>query len=202
MYQKFQLKMSSYLVFSIKDIEKEFPKFDKKALVYWQKKGYIIKIRNGYYCFSTIEKNDFFLFHVGNKIYSPSYISLETALSYYNVIPEGVYTITSITTLKTNRFNTPVGQFDFKHVQPQLFYGYQLVPFQNKKVSMATIEKTVLDYIYLHANLNQTIDFSVLRWNKDILKQMDFLLFEKYQLLFNSKTLNKRIKQFIKYLHA
>lgn len=202
MYQLFQRKMSPYIVFSIKDIEKEFASFDKKALVYWQKKDFLIKIRNGYYCFSEIERNELFLYYVGNKIYSPSYISLETALAYYHVIPEGVFSTTGITTLKTSDFTTPVGCFEYKHVKPSLFFGYQLISFKNKKIKLAKIEKTILDYIYLHANLNQVDDFSALRWNKEILNQIDFQLLQNYQLLFNSKALNKRVKQFINYLHA
>ena len=42
---------------------------------------------------------------VANKIYSPSYISLETALSYYGLIPESVYALTSVSTRKTISFN-------------------------------------------------------------------------------------------------
>lgn len=174
----------------------------KKALVYWQKKGYIIKIRNGHYYFSDIEKSELFLLYSSNKIYAPSYVSLESALSYYSIIPEGVFTTMSISTLKTNNFITSLGKFEYKHVKSSLYFGYKLVTFQNKKIKIATIEKTILDYIYLHVTLNHVEDFIALRWNKEVLKQIDFQLFESYQFIFNSNALNKRVKQFLKYLYA
>lgn len=202
MYLDFQNKMQKYLVFSINDIDKEFPKFDKKALVNWQKKEYIVKIRNGYYCFSHSNASEHFLYYCANKIYYPSYISMETALSYYNIIPEGVYTVTSITTLKTNSFNTSIGQFEYKHVKPKLYFGYKLLLFENKKVRMATLEKTVLDYIYLHTDLNHFDSYAALRWNKEVLTQLDFQLLDSYLLLYNSKALNIRITIFKNYINA
>ena len=41
-------------------------------------------------------------FEIANYIYNPSYISLESALSYYGILSQFVYTITSITTKKSN----------------------------------------------------------------------------------------------------
>lgn len=202
MYQLFLKKMTPYIVFSIKDIEKEFGLFDKKNLVNWQKKEYITKIRNGYYCFSDIEKNEFFLYHTSNKIYTPSYISLETALANYNIIPEGVFSIIGITTLKTTHFSSPIGQFEYKHVKPSLFFGYKIIKFQNQIYKIAAPEKAILDYIYLHPNLNHLEDFNALRWNKKLLSNLDLNLFKQYQLLFNSNALNNRIAHFFNYLYA
>ncbi len=202
MYLQFKEKMHPYQVFSIKDIKKEFPKFDNKALVFWQKKGYIIKIKNGYYCFSDYEKEEFFLFFVANKIYSPSYISLEIALSYYNVIPENTFITTSISTLKTNTVDSPVGVFTYKHVKPHLFFGYQLLSYKTKQIKIATLEKATLDYLYLNSHIADVNDIKALRWNKEKLINMNFQLFKKYQILFNSKALNKRVKQLLNYLYA
>ncbi len=42
---EFKNYFNPYQVFSIKDIEKEYPKFNKMNLIAWQKKKYIIKIR-------------------------------------------------------------------------------------------------------------------------------------------------------------
>lgn len=202
MYLQFKEKMLPYQVFSTKDIKKEFPKFDNKSLVYWQKKGYIIKIRNGYYCFSDYDNREFFQFFVANKIYSPSYISLETALSYYNVIPENTFITTSVSTLKTNVIKSSICTFTYKHLKPNLFFGYQLKTYKTKQVKIATIEKTILDYLYLHSQIKDTDDYEALRWNKNILNNINFQLFENYLLLFNSKALNKRVKHLLKYLYA
>lgn len=202
MYSLFLQKMSIYTVFSVSDIEKEFPNFDKKNLVYWQNKGYIQKIRNNYYSFSSIKKDEAFLYVVSNKIYTPSYISFESALAYYNVIPEGVYTTTAVSTLKTNTFSTPFGYFTYKHLKPSLFFGYQLIRNQHQVFKMAELEKTILDYMYLNHKLTDSDDFDALRWNKEVLKQLNFKLLADYQSLFNSKALNHRVNQFLIYLNA
>ena len=202
MYNLFQQKMSIYAVFSVSDIKKEFPHFDKKNLVYWQKKGYIQKIRNNYYSFFIPPKDEIFLYVASNKIYAPSYISFESALAYYNVIPEGVYMITAVSTLKTNMFSTPFGEFTYKHLNPMLFFGYRLIKSETQIFKIAELEKTILDYIYLNHKLISSDDFASLRWNKEVLKQMDLNLLADYQILFNSKVLNERVNQFLIYLNA
>ena len=202
MFQRFQLKMSPYIVFSVKDIVKEIPSFDKKALVYWQKKGYINKIRNKYYCFTNTAQDEFFLFLIANKIYHPSYISFESALAYYNVIPEGVYTITSASTLKTTLFSSSEGMFSYRKLKSSLFFGYQLIKYQNQHIKIAGLEKTVLDYIYLNTKNSTVNDFIMLRWNKEVLRNLNFKMLAEYQQLFQSKALNKRMDQFLKYLNA
>lgn len=202
MYNLFQQKMSIYAVFSVVDIEKEFPHFDKKNLVYWQKKGYLQKIRNNYYSFSAIPKDEVFLYVASNKVYTPSYISFESALAYYNVIPEGVYTITAVSTLKTNTFSTPLNNFTYKHLKPALFFGYQLIKNKTQIFKMAELEKTILDYMYLNHKLTGSEDFDALRWNKEVLKQLNLKLLADYQILFNSKALNIRVNHFLKYLNA
>ena len=57
--------------------------------------GLFLKLRNGFYILKDSNPNHYF---IANKLYQPSYVSLETALSHYGVIPETVYATTSITT--------------------------------------------------------------------------------------------------------
>ena len=128
-FQEFRLTLKDYPVFSIVEIEKLFPSFDKKNLVYWQKKNYIQKIRNSWYRFTESTLNTDILFFTSNQIYQPSYISLESALSHYGFIPEGVFKITAISTLKTQEFTTPIGVFGFQNLKTNLFFGYQIVNF-------------------------------------------------------------------------
>src|SRR3989344_4847720 len=65
----------------------------------YKKRGFILQIKRGLYVFPDVLPPDVY---IANKLYSPSYISLEFALSYHGVIPETVYEITSVTT-KTTR---------------------------------------------------------------------------------------------------
>jgi predicted transcriptional regulator of viral defense system len=102
-FLKFKFVMQQFPVFSVREIEKHFPRFDSRRLVEWQQKDYIQKLRNRYYRFTDYPLNEEGLFYCANTIYKPSYVSLESALSIYGFIPEGVFQITSCTTLKTSR---------------------------------------------------------------------------------------------------
>jgi hypothetical protein len=66
---------------------------------------------------------------------------------------------------------------------------------------MASMEKAILDYLYLHSQLNTVDDFEALRWDKEALKQLDIVRFFDYLQLFNSKTLSNRAQILKKYIH-
>jgi predicted transcriptional regulator of viral defense system len=201
-YLEFEKSLKEFPIFSIRDIKKQYPNFDNRRLVEWQQKNYIQKIRREYYCFEERKKNENFLFFAANKIYSPSYVSLESALAFYNFIPEGVFLTTSITTRNTARYNTPVGDFLYSHFKAQLFFGYRLIQNESVAIKIAEPEKVVLDYLYLK-KLNSENDITALRFNEIHIKDMvDFYKLENYQKIFNSKVLDKRIKLFRKIINA
>jgi predicted transcriptional regulator of viral defense system len=202
MFLKFKDTFKDFIVFTPNDIRKYFPNFDKKNLVNWQKKGYVQRIRNNYYCFPDNQKSEAFLYFVANSIYPPSYVSLESALNFYGIIPEGVYTITSITTLKTNAFDTDFTRFTFRNVKTNLYFGYRLLSYQNQHIKIASLEKTVLDYLYLNPSANEVSVFQDLRWNKEELLNINRDLFNKYLKAFDSKALNQRVVLFLNYLYA
>ena len=79
----------------------------------WKNKGYIKKIIDKYYYFSDIEIDELFLFFAANKIYSHSYISFETALAFYNLIPESVYIIRSASARQTYIFQSEIVEFQY-----------------------------------------------------------------------------------------
>src|SRR3989338_6658324 len=107
-FLEFKQNLKDFITFNLQDIRKIEPGFDLRRLSEWQRKGYIQKLRRGYYIFSDIALNEEKLFLVANRLYGPSYVSLEMALSFYGLIPEGVYALTSITTRKTEHFKAPV----------------------------------------------------------------------------------------------
>ena len=130
-----------------------------------------------------------------NRIYSPSYISLQWAMSHYRLIPEGVYTITAITSLKTQDFNTNIGSFSYKHVKPALMFGYRLVSFENVTYKLAEPEKLILDYLYLNASINSLDDLESLRLNVTELKSLlEKQKLQDYLAIFKNKALEKRVK--------
>ena len=114
---------------------------------------HIIRIRRGLYCLSTpLKKNNINPYVAAQYIYGPSYISLETALSYHNWIPEAVYSFTNVSKKKSKEFDTPIGQFSYTRVPQKVLYtGVERVVTDNKGVFfMASALKALCDYIYIH----------------------------------------------------
>jgi predicted transcriptional regulator of viral defense system len=195
---EFQNTFRGFPIISISDIEKSYPNFDNRRLVEWQHKGYLIKIKNGYYIFANHEKSESFLFLLANKIYKPAYVSLESALWYYGLIPEGVFAVTSITTNNTATYNNKLGRFIYRHLKPQLFFGYSLIQHNGYSISIADPEKALLDFLYLN-KVNDNDSIRELRINYlQIHEAIDYSKLEKYLSLFKSKVLNTRVALFKK----
>lgn len=88
--------------------------------------------------------------YVANYLYQPSYISLEHALRFYQMIPEEVYQFTSITTRKTASFQNKLGTFVYRHINKPLFWGFDIVQDNGWNVHIATREKAVVDFLYFN----------------------------------------------------
>ena len=201
-YLLFKKALEQFPVFSVQDIRKQFNDFDNRRLVEWQEKGYIIKLRRGYYSFEEVEKGEAFRYYSANKLYSPSYISMESALSYYNLIPEGVFTTVSLTTRNTTTFSTPMGSFSYRNVKAPLFFGYRLLNIHGHTIKMAEPEKSILDYLYLN-KIDPSEMLEGIRLNKpQLLDLLDFNKLHQYQELFHSKKLQQRIQLLKKMIHA
>jgi predicted transcriptional regulator of viral defense system len=199
-YLEFRERLLPLGFFSIPNIKIFFPDFDNRRLVEWQDKGYLIKIINKWYVFAEIEQSMEGLYRIANKIYQPSYVSLESAFSYYNLIPEGVFTITSVSTKKTSTFDTPIGNFGYRSIQSSLFFGYQIKQVGNMHFAMADLEKCILDYLYLHPNLVRIEDFEALRLNPTSLSQIKWELMKDYLKIYDNKSLEKRAEGLINYV--
>lgn len=216
----FQKKVMPYPVISLNDILKAMPNFNRIQLDRWEKKGYVKKIRREYYALPTAPAPDSqvspeLAFYAANKIYSPSYISLEKALRIYNFIPEEVFQITSVSTKKTSTFNTPIGSFSYRHIKPSLFFGYVLTeghelglgasfspgvgPTPGRpKILLAEPEKAILDYIYLNPRLKTVDDFAEMRINvEEFNKKIDLYKLLRYLEAFENKALSVRAETFL-----
>ena len=200
-YIQFRELLKDFSAFSVNDIENTGRKFHRRRLHEWQGKGYIQKIIKGYYIFSDLECTEQILFEIANKIYNPSYISSEMALSYYHLIPESVYEITSVSTRRTYKFKTQIAEFSYRTIKPSLFFGYNIIKYGKKCFKIAALEKAILDYFYLNTDYRNETDFASLRVNKDMFfKQVNeerlFIFLEK----FGKATLAKRIESFWEFM--
>ena len=187
-------QLQNFPLFSLSDIRTFDPDFDRRRLSEWQAKNYLQMIIRGFYRFTDTPLNDLTLFFIANKIYQPSYISLEMALAYYHLIPESVYTITSISSAKTTTFTTPVGTFAYQSVRPELLFGITLLPYQDKHLAISAIEKGILDYFYLHPELNTSEKIAGLRLNSDeLIRQVSWPKLDQYLQIFQNQAMTRRI---------
>ena len=199
---EFKEKLKDFAVFSLNDIRKVEADFDLRRLNEWMGKGYIKNIRRGYYIFSDLRIDEESLFLVANKIYAPSYVSLEMAMSLYGLIPEAVYGITSATSRKTNSFKAGIGNFIYRHIKPGLMFGYGFREYENHRLAVAEIEKSVLDYLYLNPAIKEGKDFQGMRFNASEFKaRADMAKLNRYLAAFNSKSLSARVKKFLIYIN-
>jgi len=195
-YLEFRKGVLAFQVFSTRDIEKLFPDFDSRRLVEWQEKGYLRKLVNKWYMLAECKEDEQLLYRISNCIYRPSYISLVSALAFYHLIPEGVYSTTAITTKKTKKYVNPLGTFDFQSLKPTLFFGYTIL-HRGKlpPVLMADMEKAILDYLYLQNSLQSAEDIEHLRFNfTELRSTCDWQKMSSYQLEFKSRVVDKRVK--------
>lgn len=151
------------------------------ALGRYVKMGLIKSPKRGLYYFTDSPPDTYLL---ANKIYIPSYISFETALSYYSIIPEVVYTITCATTKITREFDNDDITFAYYKIKMQAFAGY----LKKEDYLIADPEKALTDYLYFVAlgkkTLNDRLDTRGLNKSKIL----------KYAKLFDNQKLDKIAK--------
>ncbi len=199
-YNELQKQLKDFLIFSLTDIRKIEPAFHRPRLNEWQSKGYIKKLRRGYYMFSDAALDEKALFLIANRLYAPSYISFEMAFAHYGLIPESVYGITSATAQKTNNFKTPIGEFIYRHLKPSLMFGYRLIDRGGQNFKIAEMEKALLDYFYINPRIRSEADFFELRFkSEDFFAKADMAKLDNYLAVFGSAALNQRVGKFLKF---
>ena len=153
------------------------PREIRRQLSRWRQAGKIHQLRRGLYCLAPpFQKESPHPFLVANRMLPASYVSLQSALAYFGMIPEYVPVTTSVTTRRPARWETPLGIFDFRHIQVDFFDGYHLVDLSEKQQSfIAGPEKALLDLIYLEPR-GDTIDY-LIELRLVNLNQLDWRLF-------------------------
>lgn len=121
----------------------------KRALA----KGEILNIRRGLYLLAPCyQMKPVSVYGLSLRVYGPSYISLETALSYHGWIPEAVYACTCVSFGRAKEFTTPLGLFSYKRVPQRTFYAgvERCVDPDGNTWFMASPVKALADYVYLY----------------------------------------------------
>jgi len=207
-YIEFKERLLPEGCFSIHQARLYFPTFDRNNLTRWTKKGLLLRLRQEWYAFPELLQRPDFSRYVAGRIYRPSYISLHTALSIYGMIPEAVTCITSVSTLKTARFENAFGQYAYQNVKPELFFGYKpmMLPVNNSIFNspqqvwmLAHPEKALIDLLYLYPFYDNEQELEQLRLDEDYMTdELNLERLSDYQQKMGNKALDARVKKLLK----
>ncbi len=125
---------------------------------------------------------------IANHLCAPSYVSMSSALRYYGLIPEAVYTMQSMTLKHARSFDTPLGRFEYRYISKEAFsVGLTSIQKEGFAFVMATPEKALCDLIANSAkvNLRYVKDVEIyleedIRMEMEDFRQLDPKIFEEY----------------------
>jgi predicted transcriptional regulator of viral defense system len=122
-----------------------------KQLSRWTAAGRLYQLRRGVYALAPpFQKVKPHPFTVANCLVRGSYVSCQSALAHYGLIPEYTPVTTSVTTSRAGQWETPLGGYLYRHIQVGLFHGYRLIEVgAGQNAFLATPEKALLDLVYL-----------------------------------------------------
>jgi len=123
----------------------------RRQLGRWVKAGKIYQLRRGLYAlappYQQVKPHPFL---VANHMVRPSYVSLQSALAYYGMIPEYVPMTTCVTSDRPHEFDTPLGKYRFRRITKERFIAFNLVDLgEGQEAYLAAPEKALLDLVYL-----------------------------------------------------
>jgi hypothetical protein len=140
-------------IFTDEDLKIILPEIsDEKihnSLSYHFKQGHLKKFKRGVYSLvDPRNKNLISQFYLANFLYGPSFISFESALSHYGLIPEAVYETTSACFQeKKKMFKTTIGNFSFSHSPVKPFF-LDVVKDDQLSFLIASPLRALFDTIY------------------------------------------------------
>lgn len=137
----------------------------RRQLSRWTEAGKLIQLRRSVYALAApYQQVSPHPFLIANTLMPGSYVSLQSALAHYGLIPEYVPQTLSVTTLRPSKWHNPLGDFRFQHITSDLFFGYQKVSLPaGQDAFVALPEKALLDLIHLTPNGDNPLFLAGLR---------------------------------------
>ena len=168
---------------------------DPNVFTRWQREGRVEKLRKGLYLNLAREiRGDAGLFAMANHLLTPSYVSLHAALHYWELIPEVVYEVTSVTTRPTRVLRRGEERFSYRTIHPKLFFGYEAVKWKYDTYLLARPEKAIIDFAYFHPEMDDSDYIFEMRLDeRGIHEDLDWQLMDRYLAHVGSATLRRRI---------
>jgi len=176
-----------------------------------ERTGVLIRLKRGLYLVSSkISRQTPSVELIANHLYGPSYISFESALSFYGLIPERVFTVKSATTSRKKQYQTPMGNFEYLTIPAEYFsIGLHQNIIQNSHAFLiASPEKAICDMIisttglrlqskkamksYLKNDLRLDLETNI-KFNPEIIKEAAKYGYKKTELLLLYRVLEDMI---------
>lgn len=185
------LREKGVKIFTILEFERIFgvsKTAAKKFLENYTKKGFFGHPRQGFYITNFNPPGSFL---IANKIYQPSYISFETALSFYHIVAETVYAVTSATPKASREFRSGEQVFIYSTIKKNVYTFYTPASILDETILIAEKEKALADFLYFVAMGKKNIPdrFDLAKINKKLLL--------KYIAYYNFPPLERLIKNVI-----
>ncbi|MCU0489365.1 MAG: hypothetical protein MUE67_10485 [Anaerolineales bacterium] len=171
-------------------------------LTRWTKSGRLYQLRRGLYAIAPpYQKVKPHPFLIANHMQRASYVSGQSALAFYGLIPDTVQATLSVTAGRPERLETPLGIFEFRHIKPELLRGYRMAALHGPNTAeqnalVATPEKALLDLVYLQPGGDQPTYLRELRLQN--LEQLDLDELRRQAEIFNTPKLRRAIEVIIR----
>lgn len=125
----------------------------RTALYRWVKAGHMIALKKGVYMhrrfYEQHRQDAAFAPAVSSILLPQSYLSLEYVLQQHGILTEITYPVTAITIKNTRTVVNSLGTFVYRHIQPELYYGFQIMEAYGVPYAQASVAKALFDYLYL-----------------------------------------------------
>jgi predicted transcriptional regulator of viral defense system len=125
----------------------------RTALYRWVKAGHLIALKKGVYMhrrFYELHRQDAAFAPAVSSILLPqSYLSLEYVLQQHGILTEITYPVTAITIKNTRTIVNSLGTFVYRHIQPELYFGFHIIEAYGVPYAQASVAKALFDYLYL-----------------------------------------------------
>jgi len=166
-YSQFKNKVQKYPIFSSSHLAVlgDNEQILRNYLNRWRSQGLILRLKRGLYVLNKEDRkiNPSRPF-IASQLLSPSYLSTEYALSFYDLIPEKVEDVTSVTTKKTSTFQNDFGTFRYQHIDVACFVGFVETKDENRyPFFIAEPEKAIVDFLYLNLSNFSRDDIRIFR---------------------------------------
>lgn len=197
-FLEFKQQFKDFNVIAHQDIKNVFGNVNAVQLSVWKRKGYLQSAKRGMYILSDNQVDKLLMANELNN----SYISLEFALSFHQIIPEITQSLTSVSSDRQEKVENDIGVFYYHKITPKLFTGFTLIESSIKKnrfIKIAKPEKAIFDLIYLRTDLKSEEDFKSLRLN---LEKIEISKIKKYINLVEAGSIKSRLNNFLEYCDA